>query len=107
MMKCISVQLQPDRNPSHEVSELIDLVRSIGLYPEIDKSESSEKYINLNFFTEDFKGFWHDIESKVLAHKFLGSWVKDVSIIVCEGDQGWDNYLVLSHYDDHVNLDEL
>jgi len=98
-MKCLSIQLQEDIDSAHTVDELVEHVRSFGRYPEIDRGENDEKYVNLNFFTEDLRAMWPEFKSKVLNDTSLGEWVKKVAIIACEGDQGWDNHILLWHYD--------
>jgi hypothetical protein len=98
-MLCISVQFHPSRDNRFHLEDLLDLVRSVGRYPEVDKDESDPESVHLNFFTEDIRLFWSDFEQGVLNDPVLGSWVKNTTIIVCEGDQGWDNYLLLWHFD--------
>lgn len=106
-MKCISVQFHPARDPRYDLDDLLALVRAIGRYPEIDTDEGDDENINLNFFTEDIRHFWSDFEKGVLNDSELGDWVKNTTVIVCEGDEGWDNYLLLWHYDESEATDSL
>lgn len=106
-MKCLSIQLLPERDTSHDESEVIVLLKSLGHYPEIDSGNEDGRYLNLNFFTDDAPSLWQDIQSGVLEDKTLGSWIKNISIVICEGDTGWDDYLLLSHYDDSEELGAL
>lgn len=106
-MRCISVQLHRVRDSRYHLEDLLALVRSIGRYPEVDADEGDTDSVNLNFFTEDIRLFWSDFEKGVLGDSLLGDWVKNTTIVVCEGDQGWDNYLLLWHYDENENIDQL
>lgn len=106
-MKCLSIQLQPEIDLSHEAGELLELVRGIGRFPEVDKGNDDGVYINMNFFTEDAPSLWSELRQKVLGHSDLGAWIKKVSIVVCEGDYGWDDYLLLHHFDENEKVDEL
>jgi len=105
-MKCLSIQLQPELDGNHDEKEVISLAKSIGRYPEVDSSDDDGRYVNLNFFTENLTILWKELKSGVLENKELGDWVRRVSIIVCEGENGWDDYLLLSHYDKSENIDE-
>ena len=106
-MKCVSVQLYPALDTTFEVGDLLALVRSIGRFPEVDQDDVDPKSINLNFFTEDLQGFWQQFQQGVLNDPELGAWVKRIAVIVCEGDQGWDNYLLLWHHDQSQDTDDL
>lgn len=106
-MKCVSVQIHPANDGSYEVDDLLALVRSIGRYPEVDSDEGDSHSVNLNFFTEDLQRFWREFQEGVLNDAALGPWVRKTAIIVCEGDQGWDDYLLLWHYDQTHTADRL
>lgn len=106
-MKCISVQLHRARDDRYHLEDLLALVRGIGRYPEVDVDVGDAESVNLNFFTEDIRLFWSDFEKGVFKDDDLGEWVKNTTIVVCEGDQGWDNYLLLWHYDQNEETDSL
>lgn len=106
-MKCISVQLHPARDRTYGLDDLLVLVRSIGRYPEVDVDEDDPTSVTLNFFTEDLQRFWSEFQQGVLNDADLGSWARATVIVVCEGDQGWDNYLLLWHYDPQQRTDQL
>lgn len=105
-MKCLSIQLQPHRDSSHSPEEVIEQARRIGRFPEVDQDESLDDAINLNFFTEFPGRLWHDLQSGLLDDPALGPWIKNVAIIICEGDQAGD-YLLLHHFDSSESLDRL
>lgn len=105
-MKCLSLQLQPELDLAHEPRELLELVRGIGRFPEVDKSDDGV-YITLNFFTEDAPSLWSELQHKVLEHADLGAWIKKIAIVVCEGNLASDEYLLLYHYDQNEKVDEL
>lgn len=101
-MKCLSVQLQTDKDDSHNVEEVLFLVRSLGRYPEVDVDEGGGKYVNLNFFTEEADVLWSELDKGLLHDEVLGEWIKKVSIIVCEGETSQDEYILLWHYDENI-----
>ena len=102
-MKYISIQLQPDREQSLNKEFVISELQNKGYVAEIDEGEDDGKYINLNIKTDNLKNTWNNIKELI----FKNPTVQNSSIVVCEGTQGWDNYLLLHHFDKAVKIDEL
>lgn len=105
-MKCLSIQLHPRRDTRFSPDDLVLHLRTLGRYPEIDLDSDTSEYINLNLFTEDLNQLAKDINAHVLNDSTIGPWVKRVAIIACEGGQGWNDYLVLWHYDESEQTDD-
>jgi hypothetical protein len=110
-MKCLSIQLQPQAttaggNASFTSDDLIRLVKSVGRYPEVDRDDAHPERISLNLFTEELPVLWQDIQNGVLGDSAMGNWVKQSTIIVCEGEAE-DSLLLLSHFDSNEALDNL
>lgn len=107
-MKCLTFELQPDIDASLDEKPLIDLVRSMGRFPEIDTYIRKEKdFINLNFFSEDLPLLWGELKSALEGDQEINNWVNRVAIIACEGEEGWDDFLLLRHYDESEKTVEL
>ena len=106
-MKCLSIQLQSHATDIFLAEDLIRLVKSIGRYPELDRDEANDNLLVLNFFTEELPALWADIQTKVLADNTMAEWIKSSTIIVCEGDNEWQDYLLLSHFDESEKFDHL
>jgi hypothetical protein len=99
--------MQPDLDASYSEDDVIKRVKSLGRFPEVDVVEDDGRFVNLNFFTEELPVLWQELQQGLLADGSLGSWVKQVAIIVCEGEKSWDDYLLLSHPDTSEKLDQL
>jgi len=102
-MKYISIQIQPDRDESANKDEAISILTSAGFTPEIQEGEDDGKYINLNIKSDNLKDTWAKIKDSLIN---LSQYSKS-SIVVCEGSEGWDNYLLLHHYDSSQTTDEI
>ena len=102
-MKCLSIQLQTDINPEASKEEAISILSNAGFSPEINEGEDNGRYINLNIETDNLKEAWSKIKNSLIK---LPRYAK-TSIVVCEGSEGWDNYLLLHHFDQSEKLDEL
>ncbi|MFL0810208.1 MAG: hypothetical protein K6L76_07325 [Agarilytica sp.] len=94
-MKCLSLQLNLTNAPKSFAAQLVDHLRSIGRFPELDRDPDRPDDLCLNFFTEDAASLWADIQAHVLNDRELGEQTKQIATIICEGDQGWDNQILL------------
>lgn len=111
-MKCLTIQVQLDRIADFDEAGFLNQVRSHGCYPEIDRSEINtpdfdQPYINFNFFTDELKVLWPKLHNALYLDPAFGPQLTDCTIVACEGDNGWDNYLTLHHYDAEVAVDTL
>jgi hypothetical protein len=91
-MKCLSIQIHPDQDLSHSPTEVVELAKTLGRFPEVNTSKEEELHVNLNFFTEDLALLWEQLRAGLFEDAVLGDWLKTVSIAACEGDDGWEDY---------------
>ncbi|MGH7176392.1 MAG: hypothetical protein ACREJC_03335, partial [Tepidisphaeraceae bacterium] len=61
------------------------------------------RYIDVSFETRSLQKLWIRVR-KVLKED---STLARCSIVVCEGSSGWDDYLLLHHFDSRQKLDKL
>lgn len=106
-MKCIIVQVHTHKNTQYTLDEYLHTIRASGRHPEVEPEEDNPSVINLNFFTEDAKVFWEEFQQVTQADPACANWLKKVGIIVCEGQYGWNDALLLAHFDPNEELDEL
>ena len=102
-MKYISIQVQPDMDPTADKDVLISVLVSAGYEPEIDEGEDNGRYINFNVKSANVIDTWHKLKTVLTELPFFSS----ASIVVCEGNNGWDDYLLLHHYDKSEKLDDI
>ncbi len=106
-MKCLSIQIQPELSDQFKPEDVVALSRSLGRFPEVDKENDEDPNVYLNYFTERLPALWSELEEGLYKNEELGAWLKSVSICVCEGENGWDDHLLLHHYDKSQKLDAL
>lgn len=74
-------------------------------FPSLTVSQGNDRgpYINLDFESDDPKADWMKIQA----------WLEDVKglriscIVTCQGRHGWDDYLLLHHFDPDEPCDDL
>jgi hypothetical protein len=77
-------------------------LRSLAAASWIDDGEDNGPYINIAFEATDPAGLWAAIRGQLLADPELAG----ATIVVCEGEHGWHDYLLLHHFDPTEPLDE-
>jgi len=102
-MGYLSIQIQPELSPSINSGGVASFLNNEGYTPEITEGNDSGKYININIETNNIKELWIKIKKYLQEHnEFANS-----TIVTCEGSQGWDNYLLLHHFDSNEKLNEI
>ena len=102
-MGYLSIQIQPDLSPTVNCEEVTSFLNSEGYNPEIVEGNDSGEFINLNIKTNNIKELWVKIKKYLLEHNE----VANSAIVTCEGSQGWENYLLLHHFDSNEKLNEI
>ena len=97
------VQLQPDRSPALDTSAAVATLSSLDDSASVSEGEDSGHYVNIDFTPADAKVLWQKIHGCLSSEPELAR----IAIVACEGRHGWDDYLLLYHYDRTLVLDEL
>ena len=107
-MKCLYVQLQPalySGDVARQVDALCEIAskHSPDTAVEVEHGDDDGPYINVNIYDVDIPALWSAIGDAIQADPALAS----ATIVCCEGDNGWDDYLLLHHFDKTESLDAL
>jgi hypothetical protein len=113
MMKALSIQIQPERVPGLKMKEVQVAFEAIaGMSPlvehhQFDDGFDKTRYFNFTFGTEDLERLWAVIRSTIYRNPALAEPIAKSSIVVCTGENGWDDYLLLFHFDPSVPCAEI
>ena len=108
-----SIQVHPDRSPQLDLSSLLSecerLATDKALVSQFSWAEGFDEhtYVNITFETDRPRQLWELLHEQVYQGSTLGSFMQIASIAVCEGQHGWDDYLLLHHYDAGLKRDEV
>jgi hypothetical protein len=88
-------------------SELVHVIKSSGgSSPEVESGQDgNDLFCNINVYAEDAYGFWSNVRSQIFTDNL--SRALAIMIVVCEGNNGWDDYLLLYHHDNTEKCDNL
>jgi hypothetical protein len=111
-MRTLAVQFQPGRATSVKVASVVSLMTRIAgsnfslrgfAY---QKGDDRGPYVNFQFEIPAGKlaQTWASILAGALRHRLLGPSLRRSCIVTCEGARGWDNYLLLYHFNQKLKL---
>ena len=112
-MKAIIIQLQPDRsdlcNETDALEAIEGVAEALDSVEEVDMESGDEDgpYTNILIATSDLKKTWNTLRTELYEHEELGPFLTATTIVSAEGDEGWDDYLLLHHYDTSEDTDTL
>lgn len=102
------VQVQLDLAPTLSLDELLTHCEAIASeVPDITEYQFEEghengPFLNLHFGTNDPISAWTHIRRAVFENDYFGQALKVASMAMCTGESGWNDYVLLYHYDPNV-----
>ena len=103
-MRRMCVQFQPGRVAQDAVGGVVAALRDALRGADFDAGNDGGRYVNVTFEAATVAAGWAAVASVLADHKF-GQAVRASCIVTCQGEHGWDDYLLLHHFDPDVNLD--
>jgi hypothetical protein len=102
-MKRLHVQLQPARSPELDVPEAVARLSRLAASACVtDGEDDGRRYVNVDFKAVDLRGLWARVRAELKTIPGLAG----AAIVVCEGEHGWDDYLLLHHFDPAEQRDQ-
>ena len=68
------------------------------------EGKDRENYLNFTYGTNDAQSLWEVIRKKIYGHNTLGKQLFKCSMAMCSSEEGWDDYILLHHFDPTVPL---
>lgn len=109
-MSALCIQVQPNKVPDIDMER----VRALGEAVSSDKTlvsrfaivegEDKDPYSNLMFETQELQKLWRLLQDVMYRDKKVGLALSQASMAMCEGNDGWNDYLLLYHFDPSVQL---
>jgi hypothetical protein len=110
-MRTLSIQLHPNRIESGDTERLVETLQRAASGASLraiaqDRGDDDGPYINLSFAAPDHVAAWSQLRA-VYEDADVGTQLASASIVVCEGADGWNDYLLLHHFDPAEKLDDV
>jgi hypothetical protein len=112
-MRTLCIQLQPNRAKTlspRVVTQLMVRLAETSTHVRLfsfNRGKDRGPYINYCFKSRSPARLWKALKGRAFGTGRLGLLLRQASIVTCEGSRGWDNYLLLHHFNSKVPLDRL
>ncbi len=115
-MTTFCIQVQPDRAPELDMERVLSLCRLatsrrvlVERHSIVEGVDDAGKgpHVNLVFDTAEPRALWDLLRSLFYEDSMVGPALATASLVMCEGEDGWDDYRVLHHFDPQVEIDEI
>ncbi len=109
----LHVQVQPGLAPALDLAllrasfEAIRQTEASVLRAKIEAGDDDGPYLNLMFKTTDLAQLWQVVQREMYGHPSFGELLRVSSMTLCTGETGWDDYLLLHHFNPAFELDTL
>lgn len=100
----LTIQIHPHRAPELDIARVRATCESLSgdraLIARFSFVEGHDgyDYVNLNFGTDDIPALWSRLQDRLYSGEH-GAAMQRSSMAMCVGQHGWDDYLLLRHYD--------
>lgn len=110
-MRWLCVQVQPGLSPGIDMEQVASTFAAVASTPgfveshSVDHGEDQGSWSNFCFGTTHPLQLWETIQTKMSEDGPFAQHLRKSSIVVCTGENGWDDYLLLAHFDSEEKLD--
>jgi len=111
-MKTLAVHIQPERIPEAQIAIAIEALKKIVAATPAAQSSLIEinrgpDYANVYLATAEPAALWQAIEHEFQLKTPKANPAAEGIVVLCEGEDGWNDYLMLYHFDPSQTLDRL
>ena len=85
--------------------EAIGSITGLVKHHTFDSGNDRGAYFNFTFGTPNANELWQVIQSRLYSGTFSNH-MRHASMAMCSSEEGWDDYLLLYHFDPTVGLDD-
>ena len=98
-----NIQVSFNSDTHERIHFIVDCLQSFEANPLVKEFNDNGRYADIKFLAENAGDFWAKIQNRLLSNLD----VKENMIICCQGKEGWDDFLLLHHFDEAEKLDEI
>ena len=108
----VRLQVHTDAIPSEALASLrreceslaASLIGSLGVH--FEKGEDEGKYLNIVFGSHAPQNLWPHIKAALYNSALHGKVLHSQSMALRTGEDGWNDYVLLYHFDPHVPVEQ-
>ena len=109
-MHSLTIQVQPHLSAGMPVDRVTEAFEAIARQSDVkrhlfDAGNDEGEFLNYTFGVEDLGKLWTRVRKDLYNDMELGLHMRRASMAMCTGQNGWDDYRLLFHYDPSVHRD--
>lgn len=110
-MTTFCIQIQPHRAPSIDLAKVKELSEAIAADTElvsrfgVVEGTDGVPYMNFKFETNEASLLWRRLQAGLYGNEKVRDALCRASMAMCEGKDGWNDYLLLYHFNESEKLD--
>lgn len=110
-MRAISIQVQPERSRDLDLDHLIAVCSDVAAMKDLvdhhqfDRGHDKGPYLNFTFGTQRAASLWRLLRTRLYEDEALGPHMHEASMAMCSSTTGWNEYVLLYHFDPAVKQD--
>lgn len=111
-MTSFCIQIQPHRAPSLDLAMIKNICEAIAADKQLVsrfgfvEGVDGVSYTNLMFETEEAPSLWLRLQAELYGSEEVREALLRASMTICEGKEGWNDYLLLYHFNEGEILDK-
>lgn len=111
-MRTLTIQVQPNLAPRMEIASIKEHFQALSdngdivNHFEFVSGDDDGPYLNFTYYTTEPASLWQKIQVKIYDNDEIGQTIRESSMAMCSSEEGWDDYLLLFHFDPMVETDE-
>lgn len=112
-MRELYLQVLPERAPGIDIEDVTRRLQAVCADPpaltplNVTSGEDNGPYYNYLFATEYAREHWDAIRDQMFGQDAFGRLMRRSTVVCCSMEDGWDDYLLLGHFDRTLLLDKL
>ena len=114
-MRALILQFHPKRAPRLPLARVVQRLAEVAAsLPEVKamtfmRGRDRGPYVDVSFTlaAKHLPKLWSRVSIRALGRDAFGRALRSAAIVYCEGSRGWDNYMLLYHFDLRQTLDRL
>ncbi|WP_157315045.1 hypothetical protein [Chitinibacter sp. GC72] len=109
--RILMIQLQPHRVPTMDEAKARAALAEFAQQPlvighRVTEGDENGVFINFEYKTRDLAALWHECQERIYQNSLLAFQLQRASMAIAQGDDGWEDCLLLHHFDPAIDVDE-
>ncbi|QZA76928.1 hypothetical protein K4H28_11455 [Deefgea tanakiae] len=109
--RILLIQLQPHLVPTMDEAKARAALaafaeQALVIGHRVTEGNENGAFINFEYKTNDLAALWHECKERIYQNSLLAFQLQRATMAIAQGDDGWEDCLLLHHFDPATEVDE-